>query len=365
MASHSDTILACATLMSKAKKPPYGQILLGILLGFVAFAWSLYGIPLSELWHDISQAKWQWLLLVAVLFMIQQLLRAARQMLIIQAQYPEHTFAKSFAILCIGFFFINTLPARIGEAVRPILLKRDGIPLGNGIALIFTERTIDLCAALIMFAATLGQLNIEALNNPIIQKAQHLVLFLLPALILLLTSFIFLGQHIRPHINKWLSRSFLSRFLPFMNDFIDAMNRLDTKRLAAVLTLTVLTWGLTGWMTVAGLAAFDLHEGRGFLDGISILAFTMLGMAAPSAPGFAGAYEAAVILGCISIGMNNVVRITAFAITFHWWVHLVQSLSALAYSVHPQYGFGVVINQLRHSFSGSDTHKPASPDAQI
>ena len=131
-----------------------------------------------------------------------------------------------------------------------------------------------------------------------------------------------------------------------------------------VVILTVLTWALTGWMTVAGFAAFDLHEGRGFLDGISILAFTMLGMAAPSAPGFAGAYEAAVILGCLSIGMSNTVRITAFAITFHWWVHLVQSISALAYASHPDYGFGIVISRLRQSFSESGKHKPASPDAE-
>ena len=113
-------------------------------------------------------------------------------------------------------------------------------------------------------------------------------------------------------------------------------------------------------MTLAGLAAFDLHHGRTFLDGIGILAFTMLGMAAPSAPGFAGAYEAAVIFGCMSLGMNATVRVTAFAIAFHWWIHLVQSLSALVYCTHPHYGFGMVLTQLRRKAFRADMHKPAN-----
>ena len=349
--------------MTQKHGPPYGQILLGFIIGAAALAWTLYDIPLSELWQELTQAHLLWLLLVGGMFMLQQVIRAARQMLIIQAQYPDHTFRQSFAILCIGFFFINTLPARIGELVRPFLLKRDGIPYGNGLALIFTERTIDLCAALVMFTATLGQLNLDALKHPVVQSSQQLVFLMLPALILLLLSFIFIAPRYRSTIVRLSQSKLLKPIGPFTLEFIDAMGRLSPKRLALVLILTTITWSLTGWMTIAGLAAFDLHHGRAFLDGIGILAFTMLGMAAPSAPGFAGAYEAAVILGCLSLGMTQTVRITAFAIGFHWWIQLVQSLSALVYAGHPHYGFGIVINQIRMRAFGSRRRTPEAPDA--
>ena len=347
--------------MSSKSKSPYGQIIIGLLVGGLGLAWALHGVPMSELGHELKNTNMSWLLMVAAMFMLQQVIRAIRQMLIIQAKFPEHQFRQSFAILCIGFFFINTLPARLGEFVRPMLLKRDGIPYGTGLALIFTERTIDLCAALVMFTATFGQLKGEALNEPIIQSSQNLVVFLLPVLIMTLIGFVFIAPRFRQNIEGLGRFALMRKIIPFVLDFVNAMAYLKPKRMALIVLLTILTWTLTGWMTLAGLAAFDLHHGRTFLDGIGILAFTMLGMAAPSAPGFAGAYEAAVIFGCICLGMNETVRITAFAIAFHWWIHLVQSISALAYATHSHYGFGVVINQLRQKSFQSNTHKPAAP----
>lgn len=347
--------------MNTISNPPYKEVLLGLIIGGVALAWALNGVPMADLWSELKSANMSWMILVAIMFMTQQVIRAIRQMLIIQAKYPEHRFRDSFAILCIGFFFINTLPARIGELVRPLLLKRDGIPYGNGLALIFTERTIDLCAALVMFTATFGQLKGEALNHPVILSSQQLVVVLLPVLLFALICFVFIAPRFRDRIEALGKLALLRPLVPFIVDFVDAMAYLKPKRLAWIVLLTILTWSLTGWMTLAGLAAFDLHHGRTFLDGIGILAFTMLGMAAPSAPGFAGAYEAAVIFGCMSLGMNATVRVTAFAIAFHWWIHLVQSLSALVYCTHPHYGFGMVLTQLRRKAFREDMHKPANP----
>ena len=183
--------------MNTISNPPYKEVLLGLIIGGVALAWALNGVPMADLWSELKSANMSWMILVAIMFMTQQVIRAIRQMLIIQAKYPEHRFRDSFAILCIGFFFINTLPARIGELVRPLLLKRDGIPYGNGLALIFTERTIDLCAALVMFTATFGQLKGEALNHPVILSSQQLVVVLLPVLLFALICFVFIAPRFR------------------------------------------------------------------------------------------------------------------------------------------------------------------------
>ena len=82
-------------------------------------------------------------------------------------------------------------------------------------------------------------------------------------------------------------------------------------------------------MYVLAAWAFGLSDIIGYIEGIGILAFTMFGMAAPSAPGFAGTYEAAFVTGLDIFGSADATRNIAFALCFHWWIYLVQSSSAL------------------------------------
>ena len=63
-----------------------------------------------------------WLLVVAAMFMLQQIVRAIRQMLIIKQSFQSIIFDKH-AILCIGFFFINTT-ARLGICETAASQKR-------------------------------------------------------------------------------------------------------------------------------------------------------------------------------------------------------------------------------------------------
>ena len=93
--------------------------------------------------------------------MFQQVLRAHRQMMMVRSKLPDHTFMSSFHILCVSFFFINTLPLRMGEVVRPILFfEREQLPFGAASAIVFLERIIDLISALMMLLLVLGFANI-------------------------------------------------------------------------------------------------------------------------------------------------------------------------------------------------------------
>ena len=90
----------------------------------------------------------------------------------------------------------------------------------------------------------------------------------------------------------------------------------------------MIIWLLTGGMYLLTAWAFSVDV-IGFLESIGLLAFTMLGMAVPSAPGFAGTYEAACVAGLEVFGSKDASLNFAFALTFHWWIHIVQSASAL------------------------------------
>ena len=84
-----------------------------------------------------------------------------------------------------------------------------------------------------------------------------------------------------------------------------------------------------------------------YVEGVGLLGFTMLGMAAPNAPGFAGTYEASFLAGLQVMGIPDQTRNFAFAFGFHWWVYIVQSISALYFFATQRISIQKTLQQLR------------------
>ena len=128
----------------------------------------------------------------------------------------------------------------------------------------------------------------------------------------------------------------------FGEEFIPAVDALrQPARLSQVLSLSVLTWVLTGCMYPLLALGFGRDGALGYGEGIAILAFTMMGMALPSFFGFAGTYEAAVVLALSLFGISGSAIVgdaslddlaAAYALTMHWWVYIVQAASAVAFA---------------------------------
>ena len=138
------------------------QILLGLSLGIISMWWATKNTNWAEIWIFLKDVQLTDMFIVATLFMIQQLLRAHRQLLLL----PTISYKNSLLVLCIGFFFINTLPARLGELTRPILIKeRENLPLSSGLAMVFTERLLDLMSAFILALLFLSFANIPQLDE--------------------------------------------------------------------------------------------------------------------------------------------------------------------------------------------------------
>ena len=41
--------------MSSRFKSPFGQLIIGLLVGGLGLAWALHGVPMSELGHELVQ----------------------------------------------------------------------------------------------------------------------------------------------------------------------------------------------------------------------------------------------------------------------------------------------------------------------
>lgn len=364
-----------APTLGDALRARWRTIALGVLCGAGLLALALWGVPLREVGTTMLAADPGWLAVTATLFLLQQTLRAWRQALLLQAAAPHHTFRTSLSVLCVGFLLINTLPARLGELARPLLLlEKDDIPMGQGFAMVFVERALDLMSMFVMIAGVAWlvpvpsqTLTVQGLDIDWVQLGRVAAGTAVPLVLIALLAVLFAG---RPLVDAAAAR--LDRYprlraasrpvLHFARTFVDGTSALrDPARLAPVLALTVVTWALSGWMYPALARAYGIGGAIGFGEGVGVLSITMLGMAVPAAPGFAGTYEAFVrgalalfgVVGAAPDGRSLDAVAVAFALTMHWWVYLVQASTAVFFIAADQVDLRRLLRRLAAELRGA------------
>lgn len=328
------------------------SVLLGLVCGGGLLALALWGVPLSEVGRTLAGADPGWLLVTGAVFLVQQVVRAWRQALLLRASAPHHRFRTSLSVLCVSFLLINTLPLRLGEVARPLLLlEREDIPMGQGFAMVFLERALDLMSMFVMIASVAWlvpvpsqTLTVQGVEIDWVQLGRVAAGTAVPMVLLGLVSLMLVGPRLITLLAAWTDtsapalRRVLDPALRFGRTFVDGTKVLrDPRRLAPVLGLTVVTWVLSGWMYPALANALGIGSFVGFGEGVGVLSITMLGMAVPAAPGFAGTYEAFVrgalalfgVVGTEAGGRSLDAVAVAYALTMHWWVYLVQASTAV------------------------------------
>ena len=319
---------------------------LGLLLGALFLALALWGVPLVALGEALAQMRTAWLLPVALLVLVQYGLRAVRQRIMLDAIAPGLGVRDHFAIVTIGFFCVNVFPARLGEAVRPLLLtERAGVPLGTGFALVLVERVLDLIAILVCLLAALAWVDLPERTVEIAGRrmaagdlARSAALLMLGPLLAALLGLALLGPAalrlgeraagaLADRVRAPLVHRTAGGLLRFARAFVEGLQALRSPgRLLAVAALTTALFLAMGAMMSALAHAFGLEDRIGFVPGLGVLAVTMLGIALPAPPGFAGVFEAAVRAGLALFGVRGEAlagSALAYALVVHWWPFLI------------------------------------------
>ncbi len=345
-----------------------GPVLLGLVLGALALGLALWGVPIADVREALAAADLTWLLVVAVIFLVQQTLRAWRQAIILRCVHPAHTFRTSLSVLCVSFFLINTLPARIGELSRPLLLlERDGTPLSAGLAMVILERAIDLLATFTMLALVAWLVETPGRTLMLGETAvdwvalgQRTAAIVLPLVIVALVGLLFGGRSMLTLLTGLpgpRAGRLLSPVLRLTEGFVVALEA-ARGRLPGILGLTVVIWSLTGLMYPPLAAAFGVGDLIGYGEGIGVLCVTMLATAIPSAPGFAGTYEAsfraAAGLFGVSGGALDAVAV-AMGLTLHWWIYGVQTLTAIFFLALDRIRLTVLLDRLSDQMRSSQS----------
>ena len=339
------------------------SLVVGLVVGGLFLALALWGVPLDELGRAFGQMHWVYLVHLAVAFAMQYGLRAWRQLVLVRTQAPATSYRTQLGILMIGFFCVNTFPARLGEAVRPYLYhEKDGVPLGAGFGLVFVERLLDVVALFLTVLAVLLWVDvpdrrIELLGRTVslVELGRGAALVVLPPALVALVVLAVLGQpalRLASRLVEALEARVRStavqraaRFgLRFAESFVEGVAALRSgPRLAALGALTAVIFASMGLTTFFLARAFGLGSTIGFGASMGVLAVTMIGIALPAPPGFAGVFEAAARGGLALFGVQGGelgARALAYALVFHWWQFLLMAAAAAYFLWRDRIGLG-------------------------
>jgi uncharacterized protein (TIRG00374 family) len=153
-------------LRRKAKQAIQGVI--GLAIGVLILWWMFQGTSWEGLKQSFSNIRWGWLVLAILLVLVSFVGRVKRWTYVVRAVEPDASFRSMFSATQIGFLANFTLPARIGEVVRAVVLSRlTAIGVARSFALVALDRVNDLIGLIgIMAVALLAYQPVKNIEIP-------------------------------------------------------------------------------------------------------------------------------------------------------------------------------------------------------
>ena len=234
------------------------------------------------------------------------------------------------AISSVGFMMILALPARLGEFVRPGLLRRRGVSASAALGTVAVERIIDgLLISLLVFTAFFSLRGPDA-PGWMMPTAYAAIGVFAVALVFLVfamwrpeaTVRFSLKMSLLPRISPRISGIIEIKLLEMIRGF--AVLR-DRKNLAAFLVWSVIYWtcnGLGVWLLARGF-----HLPLSFVGGFAVMGLVAVGISLPNSPGLVGQYQWLTLLGLslyLPGVMDKTTAIHAPALAYAIAQHLMQ-----------------------------------------
>jgi uncharacterized protein (TIRG00374 family) len=288
--------------LSRSRKP----LLIGLACSAIFLFLALRQVKLADLASAIAKARPAPTAVMAVLILIDPLVRGARWRLLLP-KGKETTTLRLFQLEAIGLAINNVLPFRLGELARGYLAARElGIPIVTALASIVVERLFDMLTllALLLFAGDWGA------SAPAVHAwAQRA----------------FVGALLAAAALIWLERQGKLSFprQPKLTRFIEQVS-LGAKALAhlpsfaGVVVLSALLWGLGAGQFLAAGAGLGVSA-MTYPLAVMTVGATAASTALPAVPGYIGAWEFAAKSVLVRAGAEE-----ASALGLAWLLHMSQ-----------------------------------------
>jgi glycosyltransferase 2 family protein len=281
------------------------QFWLGFLISAAFLWWTLRTLNPADLWQAIIHANYWWIVPGVAIYFVAVWARAWRWHYLLKPLKPIQT-RVMFPITCIGYMGNNIYPARAGEVLRAVILKRrEGVPISASLATIIVERIFDGVVMLAFVFFNLTQLaNLAEVVIPVGKwniTIQELAIWgsvaFLGALLIFLLAAMF------PRVTARIGQALIDRLLPLrirektssiMHKFLDGLESLRSPANILMVFLTsVIIWLLETVKYWFVMQAFPFHVNfftLMLINGVVNLATTI-----PAAPGYLGTFDAPAI----------------------------------------------------------------------
>jgi uncharacterized protein (TIRG00374 family) len=287
------------------------QFWLGVLISIIFIWLALGGLQLNEFWSAVRQANYIWLIPGVGVYFIGVWIRAWRWHFLLGPikKIPTKTI---FPITTIGYMGNNIYPARAGEVLRAVILKRrEGVGISASLATIIVERIFDGVVMLAFVFVNLQELAKLTGASGFVGNIQQVAIIgtsvFIGALIVFLVAAMF------PLTTSKVGLWFISRLLPvrlhervisLMNKFLDGLASLRSPfNVLMVFITSVIIWLLETSKYWFVMHAFDFSVSffaLMLMNGIVNLATTI-----PSAPGYIGTFDAPGIAVLTAYGVEH------------------------------------------------------------
>jgi uncharacterized protein (TIRG00374 family) len=293
------------------------QFWLGVIISLIFLYVALRGLRLDELGKAFKQANYWWVVPGVIVYFIRVWATAWRWHYLLKPLKSIPT-SKLFPTVAIGYFGNNILPARIGEVLRAIVLKKDeNVPISASLATIIVERVFDGVVMLGFVFLNLPELAKLTSSSGFIGDIRTLAVIgtgaFISALLVFLAGAMFPERtlSIVERVTRRLPERYREKILGLSDRFLGGLAALRSPRgVLMVFVTSVVIWLLeTGkyWFVMHAFPFKVSFFTLMLMNGIVNLATTI-----PSAPGYVGTFDAP---GIAVLQAYNVPKATAAAYT--------------------------------------------------
>jgi uncharacterized protein (TIRG00374 family) len=294
----------------------------GVLISIVFIWLSLRGLRLDDFWSTVQQANYFWLIPGIGVYFIGMWVRAWRWHFLLKPIKEIRTI-RVFPLTIIGYMGNNIYPARAGEVLRAVLLKRqEDVPVSASFATIIVERIFDGVVMLSFIFVNLSELAKLTGSSGFVGNIQQVALIgtglFLGALGVFLLAAMF--PQVTAKTGLWvieriIPKRFHTNIISIMNKFLDGLASLRSPfNVLMVFFTSVIIWLLETSKYWFVMHAFNFHVSfftLMLMNGIVNLATTI-----PSAPGYIGTFDAPGIAVLTAYGVNQATA-AGYTLTLH------------------------------------------------
>lgn len=266
---------------------------LGVLLLWLSFR----KLDMAEVWHDIREANYYWLLLSLVFAIASHIIRALRWNLLINSLNYKTKLSTTFFAVMIGYM-ANTAVPRMGEFARcGVLSKKEKIPFNTLFGTVISERLFDMLTLLvIIFFVIVFQINslggfLNQVFGPFFQAVfsnLQSIIILIASSVLTIVVIIFILKKYKDKIKKI---PFFIKMVGFFDGLLDGVKTImKMQQKWLFLFYTIIIWFFYAIMVYLPVHMLEETSHLTFINGLTILAIGSLGIVAP-VPGGIGAYH--------------------------------------------------------------------------